>query len=53
MFYVALQPKWGLGHLVLGFLDHTQIHTHPHPVGFLWTSDQLVSEAATYKKHNK
>jgi hypothetical protein len=28
-------------------------HTHTHPVGILWTSDQLAANAATYKIHNK
>ena len=34
-------------HPFLMFLYHT------HPVGLLWTSDQLVAEAATYTSHNK
>jgi hypothetical protein len=44
---------------LLKFLDPTYIHTHTHtirqrhPVGLLWTSDQLVAEAATYTTHNK
>jgi hypothetical protein len=50
---MILQPKLGLGHLVLGFLDHTQLHTHIHPVGLLWASDQLVAETVTFKTHNK
>ena len=29
-------------------------HTHTtHTVGFLWTCDQHVAEAATYRKHTK
>jgi hypothetical protein len=28
-------------------------HTHIHTVGLLWTSDQLVAEAATYTTHNE
>ena len=44
---MAQQPKLGLGRLFFQFLDHT------HPVGLLWTSDQLVAEAATYTTHNK
>jgi hypothetical protein len=34
---------------------HTHIHAYiyTHPAGFLWTSDQIVAEAATYTKHNK
>jgi len=41
--------------LLLRFIDqrHTQLGTHIHPVGLLWTSDQLVAEAATYTTHNK
>jgi hypothetical protein len=35
------------------FTTHTHTHTHTHSVGFLWTSDQLVLEAATCTtKHN-
>jgi len=30
-----------------------QVLDHRHPVGLLWTSDQLVAEAATYTAHNK
>jgi len=26
---------------------------HTHPVGLLWTRDQLVAEAATYTTRNK
>ena len=35
---------------VEGSRSHTIRHTHTHtePVGLLWTSDQLVAEAATY-----
>jgi len=29
------------------YTTHTHTHTHTHLVGFLWTSDQLVVEAAT------
>jgi hypothetical protein len=43
---MAQQPKFGLGGLVLRYLDHT--YTHTHTVGPLWSSDQLVAEAATY-----
>ena len=28
--------------------SHTFTHIHTHPIGLLWTSDQLVAEAATY-----
>ena len=45
------QPSSGLGRLIVeGPRSHT--HTHTHPVGLLWTSDQLVSEAATCTTHN-
>ena len=36
---------------LLKFLDHTIRRTHP--VGILWTSDQLVAEGATYTTYNK
>jgi hypothetical protein len=42
-------PLWG-------FLEHTHTHTHTHThnvMWLLWTSDQPVSEAATYATHNK
>jgi len=32
---------------------HTHTHTHIHTVGLLCTSDQLVTEAATYTTHEK
>jgi len=50
-FVVALQPKSGLGRLVLRILDHTKLDTHP--IGLLWTKDKLDVEAATYTTHNK
>jgi hypothetical protein len=34
---------------LLMFLDHA--HTHIHPVGLLWTNDQLFAEAASYITH--
>jgi hypothetical protein len=45
-----------VAHLGIGrrrFLDYTKLVTHTHTVGLLWTSDQLVAEAATYTTHNK
>ena len=48
LFSVALQLKSDLGRLELTFLDHTQLDIHTHPVGLLWTSDQLVAQAATF-----
>jgi len=37
---------------LLRFLDDTQLETHT-PSRILYTSDQLVAEAATYETHNK
>jgi hypothetical protein len=34
------------------FLDHTQLDTHTHPVGLLWTSDQLITAVTNNKTHN-
>jgi hypothetical protein len=34
-------------------ITHTHTHTHTHKVGLLWTSDQVVADAATYTTHNK
>jgi hypothetical protein len=34
-------------------LSHTHAHTHTHTVGLLWTSAQLVREAATYTTNSK
>jgi hypothetical protein len=41
---MAQHPKSGLGFYIT--------HNYTHPVGLLWTSDQLVAEAATNKTHN-
>ena len=36
------------------FSPHTQLDTHTHSVGLLWTSDLPVAEVATYtKQHTK
>ena len=35
------------------YITHTHTHTHTPPVGLHQTSDQLVSEAATYTTHNQ
>jgi hypothetical protein len=35
------------------YWSHTIRHTRARAVGLLWTSDQLVTEAATYTSHNK
>jgi len=52
---VALQPKPGLGCLVLRLLDlmHLDTRARARAVGILWTSDQLVPGAATYITHKK
>ena len=57
MFAVTQKPNLGQYRSFFRFLDHTTItHTHTHThiyiythiaVGILWTSDQLVAEAAT------
>jgi hypothetical protein len=51
LFSVAQQPNSGPSRLTVMFLHHTQLDTHP--VVLLWTSDQLVAEAAIYTTHNK
>jgi hypothetical protein len=51
---VAQHPKSGLGRFILEVTrSHTIRHTHTRPVRLLWTSDQLVAEAATNTTHNK
>jgi len=53
-FSVAQPPKLSLNHLnVEVSMSHTHTHTYTYPAGLLWTSDQLVTKAATYKTHNK
>ena len=42
-------PSWAQAVSLLRFLDYT--HTQTHSAGHLWTSDQPVAEAATYKKN--
>ena len=32
---------------------HTHTHTHTYSIGLLWTSDKLLSEAASCQKHYK
>jgi len=36
----------------LKILDHTQLdtHTHPHPVGLLWTSYRSVAETSAWQQ---
>ena len=65
-FSVTQQPQSGVGCLtaevsiyiyiyIYIYISHTHTHTHTHTpaVGLLWTSDQLVAEAATCTKHNQ
>ena len=47
------RPNWASTTPLLRFPYHTHTHTHTNHAGLLWTSDQLVTEAATYKTHNK
>jgi hypothetical protein len=51
-FSAAQQPKLGLGRLIVE-VSRSHIIRHTHPVGLLWTSDQLDAEAATYTTHNR
>jgi hypothetical protein len=48
---MARQPLGGLGHLIFrGFtIKHTLFLDTPHPVGLLWTRDQLVAETSTWQ----
>jgi len=53
-FSLVQQPKSGPGRLIIEVSwSHKIRHTHTHPVGLLWASDQPVAEAATYTTHNK
>ena len=50
----AQQPNSGLGRLTIPVsVSHTHTHTHTHSVGVLWTSEQLLAEAATYTTQNR
>jgi len=42
---VAQKPKLGLGYHIIAV---PVSHPHTHPVGFLWSSDDLVTEVANY-----
>jgi len=42
----------GVGHHMAD-VSRSHIIRYTHPVGLLWTRDQLVAGAATYKTHNK
>jgi hypothetical protein len=60
VFYVVQEPKSYLGRLIVEVsrpptIIHTRAHarTHTRTVRLLWTSDQLVAEAATYTTRNK
>jgi hypothetical protein len=51
-FSVVQQPNSCLGHLTVEvYRSHTI--RHAHPVGLLWTSDQLDAKAAIDTTHNK
>jgi len=50
--YVAQQPNWGVGRLIVDVSRSLTIR-NTHQVGLLWTSDQLLAQAATYTSHNK
>ena len=49
--FVAQRPNSGLGHLFFCGFEIIRNRTHTQ-AGLLWTSDQLVAEAATYTSHN-
>ena len=52
---VAQQPDSGPGNLTVE-VSRSHRSRHTHPAGLLFTSDQLVAEAAnftTHKKHNR
>jgi hypothetical protein len=53
-FSMALQPKATPCRLVLKFQSKTHLdtHTHAHPAGFLWMSDQVVANTTAYTTHN-
>jgi hypothetical protein len=51
-FSLAQQPTWAQTASLLSFLNRTPLDTHTHPVGLLWTSDKLVTEATRYLHKN-
>ena len=54
--FVVRQHNSGPGRLIVEIyrsLSHSPFHTHTDRAGLLWTSDQLVAEAAAYTVHNK
>jgi hypothetical protein len=50
LFSVVPEPNSGLGRLIV---EVPRSYTHTHMVGHLWTSDQVVAEAANFTTHNK
>jgi hypothetical protein len=51
--YVVQQPKSALGRPVIEVFRSYTVMTHSHPVGLLWTSDQLVADVTTYITNSK
>jgi hypothetical protein len=49
---MARQPLGGLGRLIFRGFTITHLLDTPHPVGLLWTRDQLVAETSTWQ-HSK
>ena len=49
---MARQSNLDPGRLIVE-VSRSQTVTHTNPVELIWTSDQLVTEAATYATHNK
>jgi hypothetical protein len=52
LFFVVPQPNLNPGCLMIE-VSRSYTFRHMYPVGFLYSSDQLVVEAATYTTHNK
>ena len=52
---MSKQSKFGPGRVIVeGSRPHTIRHTKKtHPVGLLYTSDQPLTDTATYTTHNK
>ena len=54
IFFMAQQRNAGWGrHILEVSASHRIRHTHINSLDLLWTSDQLVAEAAAYRTHNK
>ena len=47
------RPAQCWGFMIMHNYTHAHTHTHTHPVRLLWTSYQLVAEAATYTTHTQ